>query len=223
MNVALTPTQIECMEKHKAFRAKIARQAKPDTGISCLSASAKIPLIPLVVLIEPDITAWVERQKQIPLPAKEPWFHIIEEIETPEIELPGISIQSIQRAVAIDYNIPLTHMLSQRRQASIVRPRQVAMYLAKELTAATLPTIGRKFCGRDHSTVIHAVRKIASLWRQDDELMARIERLKASIMERHNARHLHNAAQNQAPSKAAPDRVSPVAHSPGAAALHSPS
>jgi hypothetical protein len=113
-------------------------------------------------------------------------------------------------------------MLSQRRQASIVRPRQVAMYLAKELTAATLPTIGRKFCGRDHSTVIHAVRKIASLWRQDDELMARIERLKASIMERHNARHLHNAAQNQAPSKAAPDRVSPVAHSPGAAALHSP-
>ena len=215
MNVALTPTQIECMEKHKAFKAKIARQAKPDTGISCPSASAKIPLI---VLTQPDVTAWVERQNEIPLPPpKEPWFHIIEEIGDT-----GISIPEIQRAVAKDYNIELKYMLSQRRQASIVRPRQVAMYLAKEMTTATLPMIGRKFEGRDHTTIMHGIRKIARLYREDDELMGRIERLKASITERHNERHLHNAAQNPTTPKTASDRVSPVAHSPGAAALHSP-
>jgi len=215
MNVMLTPTQIECMEKHKAFRAKIARQAKPDTGISCPSASAKVPLI---TLIEPDITAWVERQNEIPLPPpKEPWFHIIEEIGDT-----GISIPEIQRAVAKDYEIQLKYMLSHRHQASIVRPRQVAMYLAKEMTPATLPMIGRKF-GRDHTTIMHGVRKIARLCQEDDELMARIERLKASITERHNERHLHNAAPPAAPSKTSPDRVSPVSHGPGAAALHSPS
>ena len=215
MNVMLTPTQIECMEKHKAFRAKIARQAKPDTGISCPSASAKIPL---VTLIEPDVTAWVERQNEIPLPPpKEPWFHIIEEVGDT-----GISIPEIQRAVAKDYEIQLKYMLSHRHQASIVRPRQVAMYLAKEMTPATFPMIGRKF-GRDHTTIMHGVRKIAHLCQEDDELMARIERLKASITERHNERHLHNAAPVAAPSKTAPDKVSPVAHGPGAAALHSPS
>jgi len=215
MNVMLTPTQIECMEKHKAFRAKIARQAKPDTGISCPSASAKIPL---VTLIEPDVTAWVERQNEIPLPPpKEPWFHIIEEIGDT-----GISIPEIQRAVAKDYEIQLKYMLSHRHQASIVRPRQVAMYLAKEMTPATLPMIGRKF-GRDHTTIMHGVRKIARLCQEDDELMARIDRLKASITERHNERHLHNAAPTAAPSKTSPDRVSPVSHGPGAAALHSPS
>jgi hypothetical protein len=210
----LTPTQIECMEKHKAFRAKIARQAKPDTGISCPSASAKIPL---VTLIEPDITAWTEKQKEIPLPPpKEPWFHIIEEIGDT-----GISIPEIQRAVAKDYNIQLAYMLSHRHQAVIVRPRQVAMYLSDEMTTATLPMIGRKF-GRDHTTIMHGVRKIRRLCTEDAVLCARIESIKTLITERHNERHLHNAAQNQTTPKTAPDRVSPVAHSPGAAALHSP-
>lgn len=212
----LTPTQAECMRRHKDFRAKIARQAIPDTGISCPSASAKIPL---VVLIEPDVTAWVEKQKEIPLPPpKEPWFHIIEEIGDT-----GISIPEIQRAVAKDYNIQLKYMLSQRRQASIVLPRQVAMYLAKEMTPATLPSIGRKFGDRDHTTIMHGVRKIARLCAEDAVLCARIEAIKTQITERHNERHLHNAAPAAAASKTSPDRVSPVAHGPGAAALHSPS
>jgi len=210
----LTPTQIECMEKHKAFRAKIARQAKPDTGISCPSASAKIPL---VVLIEPDVMAWVERQNEIPLPPpKEPWFHIIEEIGDT-----GISIPEIQRAVAKDYNIQLKYMMSHRHQAVIVRPRQVAMYLAKEMTTATLPMIGRKF-GRDHTTIMHGVRKIGRLCAEDAVLCARVEAIKTSITERHNERHLHNAAPAAAPSKTSPDSVSPVSHGPGAATLHSP-
>lgn len=211
----LTPTQAECMRRHKDFKAKIARQAKPDTGISCPSASAKIPL---VVLIEPDVTAWVERQNEIPLPPpKEPWFHIIEEIGDT-----GISIPEIQRAVAKDYNIQLKYMLSQRRQASIVRPRQVAMYLAKEMTTATLPMIGRKFEGRDHTTIMHGIRKITRLCATDAMLCARIEALKTLITERHNERHLQHPAPAAAASPTSPDRISPISHGPGAAALHSP-
>ena len=81
-----------------------------------------------------------------------------------------INIDEIQKAVADHYNLRLTEMLSERRARNIARPRQVAMYLAKQLTQRSLPEIGRKFNGRDHTTVIHAVRKIEDLRRSDSAL-----------------------------------------------------
>ncbi len=74
-----------------------------------------------------------------------------------------ITIDEIQRKVAEHYNIRLSDMHSARRARSVARPRQIAMYLAKQLTARSLPEIGRKFGGRDHTTVMHAVRKIEEL------------------------------------------------------------
>ncbi len=74
-----------------------------------------------------------------------------------------ITIEEIQRKVASHFNIRIADMHSARRSRSIARPRQIAMYLAKQLTQRSLPEIGRKFGGRDHTTVMHAVKKVDEL------------------------------------------------------------
>ena len=71
-------------------------------------------------------------------------------------------MENIQKTVADYYKIKVADMYSKKRPASIARPRQIAMYLAKELTQKSLPEIGELFGGRDHTTVLHAVRKMAA-------------------------------------------------------------
>ena len=88
-----------------------------------------------------------------------------------------ITIDDIQRKVAEHYNIRLSEMGSARRTRVVARPRQVAMYLSKILTPHSLPDIGRKFGGRDHTTVIHAVRKIEELKAADHSLAEDIDLL----------------------------------------------
>jgi len=78
-----------------------------------------------------------------------------------------LSIDDIQRKVAEHYNIRLTEMASARRARAVARPRQVAMYLAKQLTSRSLPEIGRRFGNRDHTTVLHAVNRITELMSAD--------------------------------------------------------
>ncbi|MEZ5810482.1 MAG: chromosomal replication initiator protein DnaA [Rhizobiaceae bacterium] len=94
-----------------------------------------------------------------------------------------IRIEDIQRAVSRHYNVSRTELLSNRRTRTIVRPRQIAMYLAKMLTPRSLPEIGRRFGGRDHTTVLHAVRKIEGLSESDKMLAREIELLKRLIHE----------------------------------------
>jgi chromosomal replication initiator protein len=74
-----------------------------------------------------------------------------------------VSMENIQRVVAEYYKIKMADMLSKRRSRTIARPRQMAMFLAKEMTNHSLPEIGDAFGGRDHTTVLHACRKIAEL------------------------------------------------------------
>jgi chromosomal replication initiator protein len=81
-----------------------------------------------------------------------------------------IKIDDILKVVGRHYNVARSDLLSPRRARSIVVPRQVGMYLAKKLTARSLPEIGRRFGGRDHSTVLHAVRKIEEQMKGDDRL-----------------------------------------------------
>ncbi|HWU96946.1 MAG TPA: helix-turn-helix domain-containing protein, partial [Oxalicibacterium sp.] len=71
-------------------------------------------------------------------------------------------VENIQKTVADFFNIKVADMYSKKRPANIARPRQIAMYLAKELTQKSLPEIGELFGGRDHTTVLHAVRKIGA-------------------------------------------------------------
>jgi chromosomal replication initiator protein len=94
-----------------------------------------------------------------------------------------IKIEEIQRIVARQYNVSRGDLLSSRRTANVVRPRQVAMYLAKTLTLRSLPEIGRRFGGRDHTTVLHAVRKIENLVNNDTTLAEEIELLKRQLQE----------------------------------------
>jgi chromosomal replication initiator protein len=98
-------------------------------------------------------------------------------------ELKRVRIEEIQRIVARHYNVSRSDLLSSRRTANVVRPRQIAMYLAKTLTLRSLPEIGRRFGGRDHTTVLHAVRKIESLIGMDNGLAAEIEVLKGQLQE----------------------------------------
>jgi chromosomal replication initiator protein len=92
-----------------------------------------------------------------------------------------ISVDSIQRTVADFYNIKVADMYSKKRPANIARPRQIAMFIAKELTQKSLPEIGELFGGRDHTTVLHAVRKIAEERQHDSHLNHELHVLEQSL------------------------------------------
>jgi chromosomal replication initiator protein len=94
-----------------------------------------------------------------------------------------VKIEDIQKLVASHYNVTKADILSARRTANVVRPRQIAMYLAKTLTPRSLPEIGRRFGGRDHTTVLHAVRKIEALAGADGRLSEEIDLLKRLLTE----------------------------------------
>ena len=78
-----------------------------------------------------------------------------------------VNIEEIQKKVSQHFNIKMSDMSSARRSRTVARPRQVAMYLSKNLTSRSLPEIGRRFGNRDHTTVIHAVRKVEELRNKD--------------------------------------------------------
>ena len=94
-----------------------------------------------------------------------------------------VRIEDIQKLVATHYNVSRADILSSRRSAGVVKPRQIAMYLAKQLTLRSLPEIGRRFGGRDHTTVLHAVRKIDGVVALDPVLRDEIELLKRMLQE----------------------------------------
>ncbi len=92
-----------------------------------------------------------------------------------------LTIEEIQRKVAEHYNIRLSDMIGPKRLRTIARPRQVAMYLAKQLTPRSLPEIGRRFGGRDHTTIMHGVRKIEELMASDSQLTDDLLRLRRDL------------------------------------------
>ena len=94
-----------------------------------------------------------------------------------------VKIEDIQKLVASRYNVSRSDILSERRTAAVVRPRQIAMYLSKVLTLRSLPEIGRRFGGRDHTTVLHAVRKIEKAIGEDNALSDEVELLKRMLQE----------------------------------------
>jgi chromosomal replication initiator protein len=97
-------------------------------------------------------------------------------------ETPRVKIEDIQRATALQFGLTKTDLLSHRRTKQIVGPRQIAMYLAKVMTVRSLPDIGRRFGGRDHTTVLHAVRKIEKELQTDASLQKVVEALKSAIL-----------------------------------------
>jgi len=94
-----------------------------------------------------------------------------------------VKIEDIQKLVATRYNVSRADILSERRTAAVVKPRQIAMYLSKALTPRSLPEIGRRFGGRDHTTVLHAVRKIEKAISEDRSLHEEVDLLKRMLQE----------------------------------------
>ncbi len=92
-----------------------------------------------------------------------------------------ITIEEIQRRVSEHYNIRLSEMIGPKRVRTIARPRQIAMYLSKQLTSRSLPEIGRRFGGRDHTTVMHGVRRIEELRALDNRIDEDLELLRRSL------------------------------------------
>jgi chromosomal replication initiator protein len=99
----------------------------------------------------------------------------------PQGEIPEVSVERIQEVVGERFGISLQELTSDRRSQSIVYPRQVAMYLCRELTDSSLPKIGKKFGGRDHTTVIHATSKIAKLIKEDRSVYNLVQELTARV------------------------------------------
>jgi chromosomal replication initiator protein len=99
----------------------------------------------------------------------------------PQGERPELTVEQIQQTVIEHFSISLQELTGERRSQSIVYPRQVAMYLCRELTDSSLPKIGKKFGGRDHTTVIHATSKIAKLIREDRDVYNLVQDLTARI------------------------------------------
>ncbi len=94
----------------------------------------------------------------------------------------SINVEIIQNLVASYFNLNIQELLSPRRSRSLARPRQIAMYLAKQHTTNSLPDIGRKFSNRDHTTVIHAVKKINELLKNDNDIRKSVTELKKKLL-----------------------------------------
>ena len=92
-----------------------------------------------------------------------------------------ITIEEIQRKVSDHYNIRLSDMIGPKRLRTYARPRQIAMYLAKYLTSRSLPEIGRRFGGRDHTTVMHGVKRIEELKSKDGQVAEDVEILRRAL------------------------------------------
>lgn len=92
-------------------------------------------------------------------------------------------VAEIQQAVADEFRVPMIEMISNRRARRVARPRQIAMYLARTLTPLSLPDIGRRFGGRDHTTVMHACRHVPMLMVDDPALYEAVARIVAVLRE----------------------------------------
>jgi len=99
----------------------------------------------------------------------------------PQGEVQQVTIERIQELVSERFSLSIEELCSDRRSQNIVYPRQVAMYLSRELTDSSLPKIGKQFGGRDHTTVIHATSKIARKIREDRSVYNLVQELTARI------------------------------------------
>jgi hypothetical protein len=165
MHGVITPTQRTAIERHQQFRASIAAKAAELAGrkerielAAVPVAAIEAPLVctPQVTIIASDVDVQASSHD---------WFVVISDREPPRP-----AVRDIQKAVCEHYGVTLADMFSRRRTADIVKPRQVAMYLVKVLTLRSLPDIARRFGGRDHTTALHAIRKIPLDSRMDADL-----------------------------------------------------
>jgi hypothetical protein len=181
MYAELTPTQREIMDRHRAFKAAIAARAvppkppaePPSFGVKGDYKPSAKALDPQSVPSETDPPKLDPMVLQFTQKARNVEESIVWPVIPDEpVELDGRrpKVADIRRAVCKFYGRTEVELSSPRRTADLVYPRQVAMYLAKTLTVQSLPEIGRRFGMRDHTTVMHAVRKLSVRILKDENL-----------------------------------------------------
>lgn len=166
----------------KARRARMAAAAVPDHGIDLKRPKGRVISVERKPLPEISPPA-VVRQFQ-------PWRRQLAEdneqlrslfLQPETIYQRKITAEHIQRVVAREFGFTRDDLISARRQVPLVIPRHVAMYLVKVLTPKSLPEIGRRFGGRDHTTVLHAIRRMEEKIAVDTEFAKRVEELKGRL------------------------------------------
>lgn len=168
-----TPSQRLAAIAHNMRRAKIASRAILSEPPRVLTFS-----IPNTPFGTPKIRPWKPRE---PAPVYRMWFEdLIALADRMTISRP-LKMVDIQRATAEHFGFSWKVMFCTARTAPIVRARQTAMYLAKTMTPHSLPEIGRRFGGRDHTTVLHAVRKMDALFNRDAAYAAELDKIRTSI------------------------------------------
>jgi hypothetical protein len=164
----LTPSQIASIERHKSFHAAIAARAVPERQEAPKAVGVK----------------GSEPVKAVPKSSFSPSivWPVIPVEGAPEIIVPAkTSVQRIIKIVAKEYDVTYNDILSERRTKDVVLPRHIAAFFVKEMTPCTLPLIGRRFGNRDHSTILHAIRKITAWVERDPEFAARVEYIRSLL------------------------------------------
>lgn len=156
----ITPTEAKAIARHRAFHQAIERKAAELQSSKLLDAlkvqrQASPPLAPHAIAPEA-----IPAEPDPPLKCAR-CLAIVPAIDT---------VKKIQNAVSEYYRVPCREIISDRRHASIILPRMVAIYLCREITPFSLPRIGHRFGGRDHSTAIHSINKIKRLILTDRDI-----------------------------------------------------
>lgn len=155
-----TETEMEAFKARRAFRAKI------DAKAAALAA-AKLPA-PVLVLVRPEFGPDAEKVAPAapePVAPRRNWFWLADSPKRRQAD-----VRDIQEAVAEHFGVSRADLMADRRTVNHVRPRQIAYYLARELTPLSMPAIGLRFGGRDHTTVLHGFRKVEALALRDIEV-----------------------------------------------------
>lgn len=214
----LTATQRKAMERHERFLASIAAKAAElaDRKSRLALDAVRVAAVEAPLISRPEVRIVISDLMPEP---NEKWAIIAPTPQQRPISRPSHpSVRDIQLAVCKHYDVKLIDMMSLRRTADIVKPRQVAMFLAKTLTLKSLPDIGRRFGGRDHTTALHAVRKIEMLVRLDGDIARDVADITAKIKETFDAAAYSCGLQpNEASASAPQDRTPPGAGESGEA------
>ncbi len=175
---------VEFEEKRNMVCSRLLLEALAEHHADADFVLPEDPLDPELPPAEPPRPDVVVITAPIPLPSPLPPIPNSEMAADAAIAFPIGRIEAIQRAVLTEFpRLRLADLKAQRRTAVIVRARQIAMYLAKDLTGLSLPEVGRKFGGRDHTTVLHAFRKIRWLVENDVAVAEQIQRIKEALPE----------------------------------------
>jgi hypothetical protein len=183
--LSLHVSRAEAAERHRQFHQRIKDAADRHAAKIAAQRDAAQEVILARAIEAPIVEAPIVEAPKPPLVSIEEWrdkqMSKYEVKVKHDLDIGTVDVKRVQRAVAEEYCISIVDMFSRRRDYKAVLPRHVAFYLSKKLTLLSLPAIGRRFGGRDHTTVLHGVKKIARMMEANLVFAAQVEALKSKL------------------------------------------